>query len=208
MSIYERAPSSPVASYHPDLHDRAYRDQFVTVIPYHVPPSTLPPAAHDMSKQSAQWPSALDHRGRTGSHIGSDASSPEPTGSSLSGSSTGSYSIPRTALDQVLSYPEKTAGSASFVLASRTEEGYGPGGAVTTNGHTHKDGPARASWASCPLRLSEGQSVRSGRHEEQGSVAVYAGTKEQFVKSREANAVLVLVSTVSAILPLIKNHEC
>lgn len=196
MSLHERAPSSPTASYHPDYFEHAYSDQFVTVIPHHVSPSALPPAAHRVSlKQSPQWPSSFDHRDGEDHRLGSEASSPEGTGS-LSGSSTGSYSIPRAALDPVQSYPGKTAGSASFTLASHMEEGSGSNGAVTSaEGHSHKDGSGRASWASRPSQLSGGQSLRSVRHDEQSSVTVYAGTKEKFSYSKEPNAVLALVSS-------------
>ncbi|KAL1966069.1 hypothetical protein VTN77DRAFT_4817 [Rasamsonia byssochlamydoides] len=208
MPLHERTPSSPAVSYNQDPIDYAHHDQFVTVVPHHVSPSTLPPAAHRISlKQSPQWPSSfdqygIDYRGAD-YHMGSEASSPEATGS-LSGSSTGSYSIPRTALDPVQSYPEKAAGSASFALASRAEEG----SVVTTaDGHFHKDRHGRTSWTSCPLPLSEGQSLRSVRHDEQNSVTVYAGTKEKSFHSREPNAVLVLV-LLSMPVPLFSIGTC
>ncbi|KAL1985043.1 hypothetical protein VTN96DRAFT_8278 [Rasamsonia emersonii] len=208
MSLHERAPSSPTASYHPDYFEHAYSDQFVTVIPHHVSPSALPPAAHRVSlKQSPQWPSSFDHRDGEDHRLGSEASSPEGTGS-LSGSSTGSYSIPRAALDPVQSYPGKTAGSASFTLASHMEEGSGSNGAVTSaEGHSHKDGSGRASWASRPSQLSGGQSLRSVRHDEQSSVTVYAGTKEKFSYSKEPNAVLALVF-LSMPVPLFSLGTC
>lgn len=195
MSLHERAPSSPPASYYPDYLEHAHSDQFVTVVPHHVSPTALPPAVHRVSlKQSPQWPSSFDQRDGEDHRFGSEASSPEGTGS-LSSSSTGSYSIPRAALDPVQSCPERTAGSVSFTLASHMEEGSGSNGAVTTvDGHSHKDGNGRASWASRPSQLSGGQSLRSVRHDEQSSVTVYAGTKEKCYRSREPNAVLALVS--------------
>jgi hypothetical protein len=153
-------------------------DQFVTVVPYH---------QQHLPKQSPHvHPSTYNY------YLASDASSPEAR-MSLSRSSTGSYSIPRTTRDTTLSYPEKVAGSASFTMASRAEEG-----GIHDGGETdaRKESHARSSWTGDPLSLSDEQAPRSLHHEGPNTVTVFTPAKESS-HPREPNAVLVLVSTSS-----------
>lgn len=156
-------------------------DQFVTVVPYY---HQHPP------KQSPQF-----HPYSHTYHLGSEASSPEAR-MSLSGSSTGSYSIPRATLDPTLSYPEKVAGSASFALASRAEEGGIHDGMGTDS---RAESHVRSSWTGGPSSLSDGHAPRGLHHDGPNKVTVFTPAEESS-RPREPNAVIVLVNIPSRLV--------
>ncbi|CRG88987.1 hypothetical protein PISL3812_06022 [Talaromyces islandicus] len=119
-------------------------------------------------------------------------SSPEAR-MSVSGSSTGSYSLPRANLDASIPYPEKTV---SYARPQQSPSPRADAG-VVTDPYT-KEERTQSPW-SARMSSPDGHHPRS-THEARHSVTVYTSDKEQF-SSREPNAVLVLL-LLSAPIPL------
>jgi hypothetical protein len=114
-------------------------------------------------------------------------SSPEAR-MSISGSSTGSYSLPRANLDSSIQYPEQAATTV------RPQPSPSPRAdtSVMTDTYT-KEERTQSHW-SARMSSSDGHHPHS-THEPRNSVNVYTSDKEQ-VSGREPNAVLVLVSLI------------
>ncbi|KAH8705797.1 hypothetical protein BGW36DRAFT_393313 [Talaromyces proteolyticus] len=119
------------------------------------------------------------------------ASSPE-TRMSVSGSSTGSYSIPHANFDPAIPHPEQTSVPATNGRPQASPQLLPPSRPVTgvIAESYSKEGQTRASW-SPRMSSSDGHNPRS-HHEAQNTVTVYTSDKEQ-VSRREPNAVLVLL---------------
>lgn len=114
-------------------------------------------------------------------------SSPEAR-MSVSGSSTGSYSLPRANLDAAIPYPEQAATNV------RPHPSPSPRAdtSVMADSYT-KEERTQSAW-SARMSSSDGHHPCS-THEARNSVTVYTSDKEH-VSGREPNAVLVLVSLI------------
>lgn len=113
-------------------------------------------------------------------------SSPEAR-MSVSGSSTGSYSLPRANQDASIQYPEQAATNV------RPQPSPSPRDTSVMTDSCTKGERTQSPW-SARMSSSDGHHPRS-THEPRNSVNVYTSDKEQ-VSGREPNAVLVLVSLI------------